>query len=103
MRCIALYSQRWLALRGVLALHCVIVSAFAGHCLGFSSLASVAFLAFYSQPGCGLLGVVLSVLSKRCVVVLALLSCVVVSPRPLHPHYTPIGRVSGQQLLLGTS
>ena len=59
VRCIALYSQRWLALRGVLALHCVIFSAFAGHCLGFSSLASVAFLAFYSQPGCGLLGVVL--------------------------------------------
>ena len=58
-RCIALYSQRWLALRGVLALHCVIFSTFAGHCLGFSSLASVAFLAFYSQSGCGLLGVVL--------------------------------------------
>ena len=41
------------------ALHCIVFSAFAGHCLGFSSLASVAFLAFYSQPGCGLRGVVL--------------------------------------------
>ena len=59
----ALYPQRWLALRGVLALHCVIFSAFACHCVGFSSLASIAFLALYSQPGFGLRGVVLLVLS----------------------------------------
>ena len=53
----------FLALRGVLALHCVIFSTFVWHCVGFSSLASVAFLVLSSQPGFGLRGVVLLVLS----------------------------------------
>ena len=100
----ALYSQHGLALRGILVLHCVIFSAFAWHCVGFSLLASVSFLALYSQHGFGVawcctLSVILALRRSLSVAFL----CCLVSPRPLQPHYTPIGRVSGQQLQLGPS
>ena len=89
----------FLALRGVLALHCVIFSTFVWHCVVFSSLASVVFSAWFWVAWCCTLSVILALHRSLSVAFL----CCVVSPRPLQPHYTPIGRVSGQQLLLGPS
>ena len=141
-RCIALYSQRCLALRCVLALHCIVFSALFSVALRLSIalhcilsvvqryIASQRHVALYSQ--CCVAWCCILSIAQRCIafypprwhgialysqhwlvwcctlcVVLAsrrILSvaaqCCVVSPGPLQPRYTPICRVSCQQLQL---